>query len=307
MATATVAELDGVTRRFGQQIAVDHLDLTIPRGGVYALLGPNGAGKTTTINLLLGLLRPDAGTAKVFGLRPGEMDARRAIGTMLQVSGVPATLTVREHVEQFSGYYPAPLQYADVIARAGLAGLDNRRFGKLSGGQKQRVLFALAICGDPELLFLDEPTVGLDVEMRRRMWSVIRELGAEGRTIVLTTHYLEEADTLAGRIGVLSRGRLVAEGTPAEIKARVGGRIVRCATVLDETTLRTLAGVRAVRQLTSRVELAVDAAEPLLCELLARDPSLSDLEVIGIGLDDAFLSLTDTTNGDSGPESAEAA
>lgn len=219
----TVAELRGVTRRFGKQVAVCDLDLAIPRGGVYALLGPNGAGKTTTINLLLGLLRPHAGTATVFGRQPGEMDARRAVGAMLQVSGVPATLTVREHVRQFSGYYPAPLPLSEVIARAGLGGLEKRRFGKLSGGQKQRVLFALAICGNPELLFLDEPTVGMDVEMRRRMWTVMRELAAEGRTIVLTTHYLEEADALADRIGVLSRGRLVAEGTPAEIKARVGG------------------------------------------------------------------------------------
>ena len=289
----TIAELRGVTRRFGKQTAVDGLDLSIPRGGVYALLGPNGAGKTTTISLLLGLIRPDAGNATVFGRLPGEMDARRAIGAMLQVSGVPATLTVREHIEQFSGYYPQPLPFADVISRAGLDGLENRRFGKLSGGQKQRVLFALAICGDPELLFLDEPTVGLDVEVRRRLWSVIRDLAREGRTIVLTTHYLEEADALADRVGVLNHGRLVAEGTPAEIKARVGGRIIRCTTALPEAELRALPGVRGLRRHSARIELAVDEAEPALRELLARDATLSDLEVVGIGLDDAFLSLTE--------------
>ncbi len=289
----TIAELRGVTRRFGTQTAVDGLDLSIPRGGVYALLGPNGAGKTTTISLLLGLIRADAGTATVFGRKPGEMDARLAIGAMLQVSGVPATLTVREHIEQFSGYYPKPLPFAEVIARAGLEGLEDRRFGKLSGGQKQRVLFALAICGNPELLFLDEPTVGLDVEVRRRLWSVIRDLAAEGRTIVLTTHYLEEADALADRVGVLNHGRLVAEGTPAEIKARVGGRIIRCTTTLSEAELRALPGVRGLRRHSARVELAVDEAEPVLRELLARDAALADLEVIGIGLDDAFLSLTE--------------
>ncbi|MEX0899719.1 MAG: ABC transporter ATP-binding protein [Gammaproteobacteria bacterium] len=289
----TIAELRGVTRRFGKQTAVDGLDLSIPRSGVYALLGPNGAGKTTTINLMLGLMQADTGAASVLGRRPGEMDARRAIGAMLQVSGVPATLTVREHIEQFSGYYPRPLPFAEVIARAGLEGLEDRRFGKLSGGQKQRVLFALAICGDPELLFLDEPTVGLDVEARRRLWAVIRDLAAEGHTIVLTTHYLEEADALADRVGVLNHGRLVAEGTPAEIKARVGGRIIRCTTTLSQAALRALPGVRGLRRHSARVELAVDEAEPALREMLARDAALSDLEVLGIGLDDAFLSLTE--------------
>ena len=288
----SIAELRGVTRRYGNQVAVDALDLSIPRGGVYALLGPNGAGKTTTISVLLGLLRPHAGTATVLGRRPGEMAARRAIGAMLQVSGVPATLTVREHIEQFSGYYPSPLPFAAVIERAGLEGLEDRRYGKLSGGQKQRVLFALALCGDPEVLFLDEPTVGLDVEVRRRLWAVIRALAAEGRTIILTTHYLEEADALADRVGVLHRGRLVAEGTPAEIKARVGGRVIRCTTSLTDAALRALPGVRGVRRDTARVELAVDEAEPVLRAMLAGDPTLGGLEVAGIGLDDAFLSLT---------------
>ena len=288
----SIAELRGVTRRYGNQVAVDALDLSIPRGGVYALLCPNGAGKTTTISVLLGLLRPHAGTATVLGRRPGEMAARRAIGAMLQVSGVPATLTVREHIEQVSGYYPSPLPFAAVIERTGLEGLENRRYGKLSGGQKQRVLFALALCGDPEVLFLDEPTVGLDVEVRRRLWAVIRALAAEGRTIILTTHYLEEADALADRVGVLHRGRLVAEGTPAEIKARVGGRVIRCTTSLTDAALRALPGVRGVRRDTARVELAVDEAEPVLRAMLAGDPALGGLEVAGIGLDDAFLSLT---------------
>ena len=289
----TIAQLQSVTRRFGPNVAVDALDLGIPRGGVYALLGPNGAGKTTTISILLGLLKPDAGTAVVLGRRPGEMASRRAIGAMLQVSGVPATLTVREHVEQYRGYYPAPLPFDRIVERAGLEGLEDRRYGKLSGGQKQRVLFALAICGDPELLFLDEPTVGLDVEVRRRMWTVIRELAAEGRTIVLTTHYLEEADALADRVGVLARGRLVAEGTSAEIKARVGGRVIRCTTSLAEAELRALPGVRGLRRSGHRIELAVDAAEPVLRAMLARDAALAELEVAGVGLDDAFLSLTE--------------
>ncbi|MGQ0383203.1 MAG: ABC transporter ATP-binding protein [Gammaproteobacteria bacterium] len=288
----TVARLENVTRRFGRQLAVDGLDLAIPRGGVYALLGPNGAGKTTTISMLLGLLQPDSGRIAVLGGRPGEMDARRAIGAMLQVGGVPATLRVREHIELFSGYYAKPLPLARVIGMAGLAGLEERRFDRLSGGEKQRVLFALALCGDPELLFLDEPTVGLDVESRRRMWQVIRDFAGAGRTVVLTTHYLEEADALADRIGVLHRGRLVAEGSPEEIKARVGGRMVRCVTTLPRETLAALPGATGIRQSGTRIEIATTAAEDLLRRLLALDPHLSGIEITGIGLDDAFLALT---------------
>jgi ABC-2 type transport system ATP-binding protein len=289
---ATVATLEKVTRRYGAQLAVDALDLEIPRGGVYALLGPNGAGKTTTIALLLGLLRPDQGTVTVLGRRAGNLEARRRTGVMLQVSGVPETLTVAEHIEQFSGYYPHPLPRPRTLALAGLEGLEERRFGSLSGGQKQRVLFALALCGDPELLFLDEPTVGLDVESRRSLWRVLRELAAAGRTVVLTTHYLEEADVLADRVGVLRRGRLVTEGTPGEVKAKVGGRLVRCRTGLDDPTLAGLPGVREVRRHGARVELVTASPEPLLRELLGRDPGLCELEVLGIGLDDAFLALT---------------
>jgi len=288
-----VSRLESVTRRFGRQLAVDDLDLAIPRGGVYALLGPNGAGKTTTISMLLGLLRPDSGRITVLGRRPGEMDARRAIGAMLQIGGVPATLRVREHIELFSGYYAKPLPIARVAALAGLQGLEERRYDRLSGGEKQRVLFALALCGDPELLFLDEPTVGLDVESRRRLWQVIRELSAAGRTVVLTTHYLEEADALADRIGVLHRGRLVAEGSPQEIKARVGGRVVRCITALPREAVAALPGVTGVRESGTRVEIATTAAEELLRRLLALDPRLSGLEVADIGLDEAFLALTD--------------
>lgn len=290
--TETVARLSGVTRRYGKQMAVDGLDLAIPRGGIYGLLGPNGAGKTTTVSLLLGLTRPHSGTVRVLGLHPGAMAVRRAIGAMLQISGVPATLTVREHVEQFSGYYERPLPFTETIRHAGLEGLENRRFGRLSSGQRQRVLFALAICGDPKLLFLDEPTVGLDVEARRRMWAVIRDLAREGRTILLTTHYLEEADALADRVGVLNHGRLVVEGTPDEIKRRVGGCVIHCESTLADSDLRGLPGVRAVRRDGARLELTVDRAETVVRAMLARDTRLSGLEVRDVGLEDAFLSLT---------------
>src|SRR5690606_2161132 len=169
-------------------------------GEVLALLGPNGAGKTTAVSTLLGLLRPDAGAASLFGARPDDMAAKVRIGAMLQISGVPPTLTVREHIESFAAYYPDPLPVEESLELAGLTDVADRQYGRLSGGQKQRVHFALAMVGDPDLLFLDEPTTGLDVESRRDFWRQVREFIGDGRTVILTTHYLEEADALADRI-----------------------------------------------------------------------------------------------------------
>ncbi len=212
------AALRSVTKTYGSQIALDAADLSIGRGELVALLGPNGAGKTTALKLMLGLLRADAGTVRVFGRDPREASHRQRTGAMLQVTRVPETLRVREHIDLFSSYYPHPLPMAEVVGVAGLEGIENRLFGELSGGQKQRVLFALAICGNPDLLFLDEPTVGLDVQARRGLWKQIRALVAQGKSILLTTHYLEEADALANRIVVINHGRVIANGTPAEMK-----------------------------------------------------------------------------------------
>jgi len=211
---------------------------------------------------------------------------------MLQISKVPETLRVREHVHLISSYYPNPLPAAEVMAAAGLVGLENRLFGKLSGGQRQRVLFALALCGDPHLLFLDEPSVGMDVESRRGLWSVIEGKAAEGRSVLLTTHHLEEADALADRIVLISRGRIVAEGTPAEIKARVAGRKVRCRTALTLEEAAALPGVRAARREGELTELFTTEADRAVRELLQRDPGLSGLEVKGADLEEAFLALT---------------
>ena len=215
-----VAELKNVTKRYGSVEALRGVDLSINRGELLALLGPNGAGKTTAVRILLGLTPPTSGDAALFGHHPASHAAKLCRGALLQVAKVPETLKVREHIELFSSYYPKPLPIAETIAAAGLAGVENRLFGDLSGGQKQRVLFALAICGNPAILFLDEPTVGLDVDSRRTLWAHIRGFVARGGSVLLTTHYLEEADALAHRVAVIDRGRIAAEGTPAQIKAQ---------------------------------------------------------------------------------------
>ena len=285
------AKMSAVTHRYGDVVALDGLDLEIRAGEVLAVLGPNGAGKTTAIGLLLGTLRVQEGTVRVFGHEPGANAVRMRRGAMLQISGVPDTLTIAEHLELFSSYYAAPLPVSRLLAMAGLEELADRRYGRLSGGQKQRVMFALALTGDPELVFLDEPTTGLDVEARRSLWNEIRELKAAGRTAVLTTHYLEEADALADRIAVIHQGRVVAEGTPAEIKSRAADRRVRCITSVNRDEVAALPGVARVEVNGQHLEILTARPEELLRTLLALDPDLRDLHVTGARLEDAFLTL----------------
>ena len=287
-----IARLDRVTRTYGDTVALRDVSLDIKEGRVLALLGPNGAGKTTAVKMLLGLASPTSGSATLFGIDPRRSAARRRTGAMLQVAKVPETLRVREHIALFRSYYPKPLSFSETIELAGLGGIENKMFGELSGGQKQRVLFALALCGDPDMLFLDEPTLGFDVEVRRAFWKQIRAFVSRGRTILLTTHYLEEADTLADRIVVIDRGSIVADGTPAEIKSRTSARRIRCETSTPAVVLGSLPGVTRVEVDGSRVDILASIAEPVVRELLRRDEHLSNLEVTGAGLEDAFLALT---------------
>ncbi|HEX7152341.1 MAG TPA: ABC transporter ATP-binding protein [Thermoanaerobaculia bacterium] len=216
--TPLPAHLGRVTKTYGRVTALRDFTLSIQPGELLALLGANGAGKTTAVRLLLGLGKPDSGMVRVFGADPRDAVNRVRTGAMLQAAQVPETLRVREHIHLFSSYYPKPLSMDEILDAAGLHGLEERKFGGLSGGQKQRVLFALAICGNPDLLILDEPTVGLDVEARRALWRQIRAFVARGKSVLLTTHYLAEAEALANRIAVIHRGEMLAEGTPAEIK-----------------------------------------------------------------------------------------
>jgi len=287
-----VASLERVNKNYGTIRALVGVDFQVRAGEVVALLGPNGAGKTTAVKLLLGLLQPNSGKARVFGGDPTNPENRMRTGAMLQVGRVPETLRVREHIDLFSSYYDKPMAPAQVLATAGLEKLSDRKFGDLSGGQKQRVLFALAICGDPDLLFLDEPTVGLDVEARRMLWEEIRQLVSRGKTVLLTTHYLQEADALADRIAVINKGEIIAEGTPATIKAQTSGKKIRCITSLNISALRQIPGVVEVVEDREAVEIHTGLAEPVVRELLARDASLSSLEVTSAGLEEAFLALT---------------
>jgi ABC-2 type transport system ATP-binding protein len=293
-----VASLEAVNKNYGSIRALRAVEFRVRAGEIVALLGPNGAGKTTAVKLLLGLMQPNSGRVRVFGGDPTNPENRMRTGAMLQVGRVPETLRVREHIDLFSAYYQKPMASAEVLAAAGLEKLRDRKFGDLSGGQKQRVLFALAICGDPDLLFLDEPTVGLDVEARRMLWDEIRRMVARGKTVLLTTHYLQEADALADRVAVINQGEIIAQGTPSEIKAKTAGKRIRCITSLSVNALRQIPGVTEAREDREAVELHAVEAEPIVRELLARDAHLSGLEVTSAGLEEAFLALTEDTSPD---------
>jgi ABC-2 type transport system ATP-binding protein len=286
-----VAELQNVTKRFGNVMALDGLSLAVQSGELVSVLGANGAGKTTAVRLLLGLSKPTSGVARIFGDDPRHRSARAQVGAMLQVAKVPDLLKVREHIGLFRSYYPTPLPMAEIVEAAGLNGLENRLFGDLSGGQKQRVLFALSICGNPKLLFLDEPTVGMDIEARRALWRVIRGFVDRGGSVLLTTHYLEEADSLSDRVIVIDRGKVVAQGTPAELKQANSGRRIKCVTRLSLDIVRDISGVRSARQDGVALDIVSDRPEQTVRELLAMDQDLSGLEVVSQALDDAFLSL----------------
>jgi len=298
-----IASLAKVSKSFGEVKALREVNFDIHAGELVALLGPNGAGKTTAVKLLLGLARPSAGQVHIFGGNPVNPEVRTRVGAMLQVARVPETLRVREHIDLFSSYYPAPLPPEDTLAIAGLEEIKDRLFGELSGGQRQRVLFALAICGDPDLLFLDEPTVGMDVEARRLLWQQIRTLVSRGKTVLLTTHYLEEADALADRVVVIHRGEIIAQGTPQEIKARTSGQRIRCCSGLPLEWVREMPAVVEAVKSGDWFDIRTTAAEPVLRELFLRDPAIRGIEVTSAGLEEAFLALTSENNGKSQLES----
>ncbi|MBV8084864.1 MAG: ABC transporter ATP-binding protein [Chloroflexi bacterium] len=288
-------ELRDVSKDYGSVRALEGVSMVIAPGEVVALLGPNGAGKSTSIALMLGLRRPTSGEVLLFGLDPRTPAARARTGVMLQESGVPGTLKVRELVDLFRSYYPDPLSTKELLIRAGLEEKSNALLSTLSGGQKQRVYFALAIAGDPALIFLDEPTTGLDVEARRGFWAQIEAFAGGGKTIVLTTHNLQEADALATRVIVVNKGRIIADGTPAAIKARTAGKQVsfRVAQPLAGSLFDGLSLAR-LEVSDGQVSFLSAEPEPALKRVFAAGGEVTDLQVVPAGLEDAFLTLTAT-------------
>ncbi|GMU65014.1 MAG: hypothetical protein AMXMBFR36_12880 [Acidobacteriota bacterium] len=292
MGAAPVAELAGVTKRYGATVALDAVDLAVRPGELLAVLGPNGAGKSTAIGLWLGTLQPDEGTATVLGGSPLEVASRLGVGVMMQEVALAPTLTAREHVTLAASYYRDPLPVDQVLELTGTAELARRRYGKLSAGQKRQVQLATAICGRPRLLFLDEPSVGLDVAARATMWRTIRRLRDDGCSIVLTTHYLEEAEALADRAAVLARGRVIAAGSVDEMRALVARRQIRCASTLPAEDVRRWPGVvEAVRE-ERLLHVTASDAEAVVRRLLAADGALTQLEVRQASLAEAFTELT---------------
>ena len=291
-AQALAIEFRAVSKSFGQTQALQGIDLAVRQGQVVALLGPNGAGKTTAISLMLGLRRPTHGQVRLLGREPRDRRVRSRCGIMLQESGVPLNLTTRECIALFRSYYPHPLALDRVIEMAGLQKKATASIGSLSGGQRQRLYFALAICGNPDLLFLDEPTAGLDVEARHAFWEQIRLFVQQGKTILLTTHYLEEADALAERIIVIDQGRIRADASPIELKARFAHKRVSfqiSAPLAPEIFARLPVeqlelGERSVSLYTPQLEVVLRA-------IFAQPIEVSNLEISGAALEDAFFSL----------------
>lgn len=287
-----LAELAAVSKQFDKTVALDHVSVAVRAGELLALLGPNGAGKTTAIGLWLGTLEPDSGEATVMGGSPFDVHSRLGVGAMLQEVVLAPALTAREHLALTASYYRSPLSVDETIALTGISAIADTRHGKLSTGQKRQVQFALAVVGRPRLIFLDEPTVGLDVQARETMWRAIRSLVASGTSVVLTTHYLEEAEALADRVVVLAKGRVIAEGSVDEIRAVVTRKRVSFSSVLETAELRTWPGVIEAERDARLVHLTVADAEAVVRRLLASDPALSQLEVKQASLAEAFNELT---------------
>jgi len=277
----------------GPVYAVRGVDISIAPGETVALLGPNGAGKSTTIDMLLGLLPPDSGTVSLFGMKPADAIKVGAIGAMLQTGSLIRDLSVRDLIDMMASLFPRPFTVDEVLDLTGIADIAGRRVQKLSGGQTQRVRFAIALVSNPDLLVLDEPTVGMDVESRHAFWMTMRRFASSGKTVVFATHYLEEADAYADRIILMARGEVVADGPATEIKAAVGMRTIRATLPgVDPSVLGVLPGVTHVETRGEAVILNCSDSDATIRALLPAYPQARDIEISGAGLEQAFLQLT---------------
>jgi len=291
-------EIKNVSKQYQHKKAVDNLSLTIKEGSIVALLGPNGAGKSTTINMILGLTEPTSGQIKLLGKAPKEKSVRNKIGAMLQEVSVIDGLKVRETIDLFRSYYSNPLSTNELLKISNLESDQNKFASDLSGGQKRRLGFALALAGNPDVLFLDEPTVGMDITSRQIFWETIRSFAGSGKTIILTTHYLEEADNLADRVVVINQGNIIADGTLDEIKASTGMQHVSF-TIGENVTsdhLLRLPGVTDVQQTGRRVKVYGENTDQILFSVIRNNIDVSDIETHKSGLEDAFQSLIESSD-----------
>jgi ABC-2 type transport system ATP-binding protein len=292
-------DLTGLHKTFGSVRAVQGIDLNIAAGEIVALLGPNGAGKTSTIDMILGLSRPTSGAVSVFGMQPRQAISRGLISAVMQTGGLLKDLTVAETVQYTASLFAHSEPATDVLARAGIDGIADRKVAKCSGGEQQRLRFAMALLSDPELMVLDEPTTGMDVDGRRSFWAAIQEDAAKGRTVLFATHYLEEADAYAGRIVLLRHGKVVADGTASQIKALSAGRTVRATLPgADAAALRAIPGADSVELRGDTVLIHSSDSDAVARYLLSSTPA-KDLEIAARGIEDAFIALT----GDQDPSS----
>ncbi len=290
---SSALEARHVRRRYGAKHALDGVNLSIPAaGGVTALLGPNGAGKSTLVNCALGLSRISGGELRTFDRLPGSIFARKRIGVMLQDAELPENLTGREHIRLFASYYADPIPTDDVIAQCMIGEFADIAYQKLSGGQKRRVQFALAIVGRPDLVFLDEPTAGLDIDARRNLWSVIRTIAENGAAVVLATHYLDEADLLADRIIVIGKGRIISDAPTPQFREKLGCGVIRCGTRLSGEALCGLPAVRSAHRTGRFAEVSTYDAALTLRALFEADETIHNLTVREPTLEDVFLDIT---------------
>jgi ABC-2 type transport system ATP-binding protein len=292
-------DLEGVAKRFGDVSAVDGVSLRIRPGEVVALLGPNGAGKTSTIDMVLGLSAPTEGTVSVYGMPPHRAVELGLVSAVMQTGGLLKDYTVEETVRLVASLLGSARPVGEVLRRAGIADIRGRRVGRCSGGEQQRLRFAMALLPDPELLILDEPTTGMDVAGRHDFWSAIREDARLGRTVIFATHYLEEADAYADRIILVRRGRIVADGTAAQVRALASGRVVRAALPDPDpdhlADLARLAGAGSVEMRGGNVIVQAQDTDPVARYLLTATPA-RDVEITSRNLEEAFLTLTADDN-----------